>query len=113
MAYKEKILESSEEDTVITKSYTGKTMRAIRNKWTDAWEKSGLPYLPMHLQLALVRNFRQASFDAGRSDVMTLAAGQITGMIKEVKPAEAIVAEMVQGANRILTQEISSRVSFS
>ncbi|MCK9363603.1 MAG: nitronate monooxygenase [Syntrophales bacterium] len=112
LAYKQKILESTEEDTVITKSYTGKTMRAIRNKWTDAWAESGLPALPMHLQLALVRNIRQASFDAGRVDVMTMPAGQIIGMIKELKTAKEVLEEMVQGASKILTQELRSRISL-
>ncbi|GAG33641.1 unnamed protein product, partial [marine sediment metagenome] len=35
--YKNKIVESSEEGTVITKAFTGKTCRVIRNKYADDW----------------------------------------------------------------------------
>jgi nitronate monooxygenase len=102
MIYKQKIVESTEEDTAITKYYSGKTMRVIPNKWTEAWAKSGLPPLPMHLQLKLVRNLRQAAFDAGRADVMSMPAGQVIGMIKELKSAKEIIEDMIQNARQIL-----------
>jgi enoyl-[acyl-carrier protein] reductase II len=38
--YKEKILESLEDDVVISKGYTGKTCRVIRTEWTNHWEKN-------------------------------------------------------------------------
>ena len=36
--YKDKLLETAEDGTVITRAYTGKTLRAIRNSWTQFYE---------------------------------------------------------------------------
>lgn len=113
LAYKDKIVDSTEEDTVITKSYSGKTMRVIPNKWTKAWTDSNLSTLPMHLQLLLVGKLRQAAFDAGRVDVMSLPAGQVIGMIKEIKNAKDIIEEMVQGARQILTKALPSNITLN
>ncbi len=110
LAYKERILESSEEDTVITKSYSGKTMRVIPNKWTKTWSESSLSPLPMHLQLLLVGKLRQAAFDAGRVDVMSMPAGQVIGMIKELKSARDIIEDMIKGAGEIIKNKIPSNI---
>src|SRR3954451_2706661 len=36
--FKDKIVESDEAGTVVTRAYSGKTMRAIRTRYTDEWE---------------------------------------------------------------------------
>jgi enoyl-[acyl-carrier protein] reductase II len=37
--YKKKIVEAGSADTAITRSYSGKPMRVIRNAWVDEWER--------------------------------------------------------------------------
>ena len=44
------------EDTVVTRLYSGKTMRNITNPLIEAWEASGLQALPMGLQGMLARD---------------------------------------------------------
>ena len=54
-AYKDAIVAMSESDTVISRAFTGKTLRAIANATTKEWE--GKPTLPFMAQVAnSVRN---------------------------------------------------------
>jgi len=48
---KETILEATDEDTVRSYLYTGKTSRTINNRFHDLWEKSGLDPLPFPVQV--------------------------------------------------------------
>ncbi len=41
--HKQKILESTEDDTVVSKVITGKQARYLKNRLIDAWHKAGVP----------------------------------------------------------------------
>ena len=47
---KQAIVDSDEENTIVSRSVTGKPARLIRSKWTQAWADSGLEALPMPFQ---------------------------------------------------------------
>lgn len=96
--YKEQILRSPSDDFVVTRSYTGKTARDVKNPVIEAWERSGLQPLQMPLQGVLMADFVEAARQAGRLDLINNPAGQIGGMLRERKPARQIMEEMVQGA---------------
>jgi hypothetical protein len=42
------------------------------------------------------------AYEANMADIVPAPAGQIAGMIKELKPAKQVVAEMVAGALQVL-----------
>src|ERR1700733_10172147 len=53
-AVKERMLAASSEDTVRTRSFTGKPCRVLRSEWTNAWDAPDAPApLPMPLQSML------------------------------------------------------------
>ena len=41
-----------------------------------------------------------AAFRAGRADIVPTPAGQIAGMIKDLKSAKQVIEEMAEGAER-------------
>jgi len=99
--FKEKILETeTDEGTVITKCYTGKTCRVIANDYTREWEKSG----------EQVQSFRQQAFASMTKGVNHLGGnpdtpgvdpnrefmpcGQCVGAIKEILPAKVVFEKM-------------------
>ena len=44
-------MKATSEDTVRSRSFTGKTARMLKNEWTEAWERADTPdSLPMPLQ---------------------------------------------------------------
>ena len=110
---KQRILDAEAEDTVVTRLYSGKTMRNISNPLIEAWEASGLHALPMGMQGALIRDLQYSIEQAGRHDLLMNAAGQTAGMLKEKRPAKEILAEMVAEAAEILARGLAQRVVAS
>jgi NAD(P)H-dependent flavin oxidoreductase YrpB (nitropropane dioxygenase family) len=102
--HKQKILESTEDDTVVSKVITGKQARYLRNRLVAAWDKAGLPTLPMPMQSIAIIPILDGAYEAKMADIVPAPAGQIVGMIKELKPAGQVVEEMVQGAERVLNR---------
>lgn len=107
---KQRILKSTDEDTRVSTAYTGKTLRASYNKFHDLWNSSGLEPLPFPTQV-LISSGLLASFIAGnKDDYVGGLAGQISGLIKEIKPARQVLDEMVEEAVEILTRKLPESV---
>lgn len=96
---KQQLLRSSGEDAVQSRATTGKPVRQIRSKWTDAWKQPGAPDpLPMPLQGMLVGKLQQSFRDHQMEEWMGVPAGQGVGRIRELKHADQVVFDMVQDA---------------
>ncbi len=108
---KERILAAGDEDTRITRLYSGKTMRNITNPLIEAWENSGLQAMPMGLQGMLIADMVYSVRQAGREDLLMNAAGQVSGLLHESRPAADILLEMVRGAADILARRIPATVT--
>ena len=108
--WKDKIIEATEEDTRVTRIYTGKTGRFIKNKFIEAWEGAGGKTLPMPLQTLLICEAELGLRKGRMSDYISEFSGQIAGMLKERKSAKQIVDEMVEGAINILKERLPTEV---
>jgi NAD(P)H-dependent flavin oxidoreductase YrpB (nitropropane dioxygenase family) len=108
---KQRILAATDEDTKITRLYSGKTMRNITNPLIEAWEASGLPALPMGLQGLLIQDLVYSVRQAGREDLLMNAAGQASGMLNTVRPASEILLGMVGQAADILARKLPATVT--
>ena len=100
---KEKFLAASSSDTVRSRSLTGKPARMLRTAWTDEWERSDTPDpLGMPLQTALISDpqyrINQAANhpDAKARELATWFVGQVVGSMDKVRPARAVVLDMVE-----------------
>ena len=110
---KQRILDAAAEDTVVTRLYSGKTMRNITNPLIEAWEREGLQALPMGAQGALLRDLQYSIEQAGRHELLMNAAGQASGLLTEQRPAAEILAQMVAEAVEVLTSGLANRVRAS
>jgi NAD(P)H-dependent flavin oxidoreductase YrpB (nitropropane dioxygenase family) len=110
---KQRILDAGAEDTVVTRLYSGKTMRNITNPLIEAWEREGLQALPMGAQGALIRDLQYSIEQAGRHELLMNAAGQAAGLLTNQRPAADILAEMVAEAAELLTSGLAKRVRVS
>jgi nitronate monooxygenase len=110
---KQRILAAAAEDTVVTRLYSGKTMRNITNPLIEAWEREGLQALPMGAQGALIRDLQYSIEQAGRHELLMNAAGQASGMLTKQRPAAEILAEMVSEAAELLGSGLAKRVRTS
>jgi NAD(P)H-dependent flavin oxidoreductase YrpB (nitropropane dioxygenase family) len=103
-AVKERMLAASSEDTVRTRSFTGKPCRVLRSEWTNAWEAPDAPApLPMPLQSMLSdRPRRRVEAVAERPgspavDLLSPFIGQVVGQMNAVRPARQVVLDMAEG----------------
>lgn len=97
-SHKQRILQATEEDTRVTRIYTGKTCRTLNDKLIERWEKERLPTLPLPFQRILLEDLQQGFSDIGRFEYVQATAGQISGMIKRTSSAKQMVADMVAQA---------------
>ena len=107
---KQRILESTDEDTRVSTAYTGKTLRASLNGYHKLWEESGLDPLPFPTQVLVSSALLWGFVKAEKTDYIGGLAGQVSGLIHEIKPARQVVEEMVEEAVDILTRKLPATV---
>jgi enoyl-[acyl-carrier protein] reductase II len=109
MKYKEQIVQARDRSTGVTGITTGHPVRCLINKFSrefSALEKSGAKAEELE-DLGKGRMFTGAI--SGNIEEGSLMAGQIAGMIKDIKPAKTIIEDIVAEADSII--KIMSSVS--
>jgi enoyl-[acyl-carrier protein] reductase II len=106
--YKDALLTLGEDGTVVTRAYTGKTCRVVRNDYTQAFEDAGgapEPF-PMQVVRSMEDGANHLGGDEGTPDVDParefFPAGQGAGGIDELVPAGELVARFVAEAEAAL-----------
>jgi NAD(P)H-dependent flavin oxidoreductase YrpB (nitropropane dioxygenase family) len=113
-AHRQHLLTSTEEDTRVSRVYSGKTARAFVNPVIESWEASGLRALPAGMQGLVSGRVNAAVHAAKREDLNMHLGGQIAGMIDQIRPAHVVLDEMVREAVEVLGElQAQSNVSFS
>jgi enoyl-[acyl-carrier protein] reductase II len=105
--YKEAILKARDSDTVVSRCWTGKTLRAIRNATTDEWERHPQDIQPFPQQADLMAQKGLMGFlfpEMAERDPEhnCFPAGQGCGGINEIKTCREIVDEFVSQATAVL-----------
>lgn len=99
-AHRERILAAREDETTVTRAFSGRPARGIRNAFLDEVEGSGVPIPPYPVQNSLTRPLRSAAARQGRWDALSLWAGQGVRMARG-GPAGRLVEELVREAARV------------
>ncbi|HJP40850.1 MAG TPA: nitronate monooxygenase [Dehalococcoidia bacterium] len=110
---KRRILAAIDEDTRVTRLYSGKTMRNITNPLVEIFESSSIEALPMGIHGLLVADVIHSCRAAGREDLLMNAAGQISGMLSAGRPAGEILDGMVGGAAEIIGKQLPEIIGES
>lgn len=98
-AYKQKLFNSHEDDTVITKVFSGRPARGILNKFIEEFSTKPLAY---PYQNSATKSIRGAAANHNTGEYMSLWAGQnLRSVVKEQSAAE-IVEEIMKKAQEIL-----------
>ena len=107
--YKEALVTSREDDTVISRSYTGKPCRVVRNEWTNHYEQhpQEIKTFPHQAIASSQANVNHLGYPNG-TQVDTsrefYPAGQGAGAISSLMPAGDLVRDIVAQAEQILLQ---------
>lgn len=81
--------------TVITRAFSGRPARALRNRFTDAFERLAVPAFPEHQ--SRTRELRAAAVKQGRADLMQIFTGQGAPLMRAL-PARELVETLVREA---------------
>ena len=103
-SWKRKIIESGSNDTTLTRCYTGKQIRTLRNQYTDSWvgrERDILPF-PDQMEVSREADVLDLLGTSDDPDRGCLPTGQGCGMVDAVKPAAQIIEDMLAEASDIL-----------
>ena len=106
--YREALVAAHETDTVISRAYTGKTLRTLRNEYTDHFEAHPEELQPFPNQIG--RSIGDGAMHLGGGEDTAgidprreiYAAGQGVGAVADVVPAAEAVHRMVEEATACL-----------
>ena len=78
------------------KSFSGKSCRILKSKFTEAWEQEGAPAtLPMPLQTILIAESKIRIDRASARDYVTYPVGQIVGDMRQEQTVRQVVYDML------------------
>jgi len=98
------IVQAKDRDAIVTGRSTGYPVRVIKNKFTKEYlelEKKGTPF--EELEKLGSGRLRLAVID-GDVDNGSLMAGQIAGLIKDIKPCSEIIENIMREAEAELNR---------
>ena len=108
--YKPALVATDEAGTVVSRAYSGKTMRVVRNKYTESWEerRDELQGFPGQA----VRSMQEGAFHLGGDEstpdidpeIECYPAGQGVGGIHDIVPAGELVRRFVAEAEAVLSR---------
>lgn len=98
-----KVLAATAEDTIVSRSHSGKTCRMIKTAWTQEWDAPDAPEpLPMPYQQVLTGELLAAISEHGIEPLMYTFAGQGVSYFSEQRTVAEIVERLVAEADAAL-----------
>jgi nitronate monooxygenase len=93
-AYRRRLLDAAETDTVVTRALTGRPARALRNALVRAVDGAAAAPLPWPYQALIADDLYRAAIDRESADWAPLLAGQGLRLARSEAPAGEIVAAL-------------------
>jgi nitronate monooxygenase len=93
--------------TVLTRAFTGRLARGIRNRFTDDMQSRSGDILPYPIQSFFTGSFKQAAIKQHRGDLISLWASQSTALLRH-RNARDLFNELVTDASRMLAGQSSA-----
>jgi enoyl-[acyl-carrier protein] reductase II len=106
--YKDALMRTKEDGTTISRAFSGKTMRVVRNEYTTFYEDHPAELSPVPAQLG--RSMKDGAFHLGGGEDTPdidparecYPTGQGVGAIQTLMPAASVVAQIVAQAEQVV-----------
>jgi len=102
--YKNRIVDIGEEDTVVSRAFTGKPCRVVRNKYADDWVGRDAELKPFPVQMMVDGHKLAAGLVQGDTEIGFMPAGQVSGLIHSLASAGDVVRAFIEEAEEVLAQ---------
>lgn len=97
--YKDFVLAAKDTDTIVTGRQTGAPVRVLKNKMAREYNKlSAAGASPAELENMTIGSLRRAVND-GNLETGSFMAGQVSGMLRTIKPVRVIIEELFNDIN--------------
>ena len=103
-AHREALLGSRAVDTVLTRAFSGRLARGLRNTLADALENRSASVLPYPQQSQLVGALRDEALRRGRTDLISLWSGQSRPLLRH-RQAKELFQDLVAVTERTLNRQ--------
>jgi enoyl-[acyl-carrier protein] reductase II len=116
--YRETILEASDDDTIRTRSYSGKPMRVKKNPYVEDWESRPQDIQPFPMQAMISSRAGVMGGIGGQiegldPDKSCFAMGQSAGGVHDVPPAGEIVRRIMAEAEAAIERTAKLRTKVT
>ena len=102
--YKKAVIKASATDTIVTGRTTGAPVRVLKNKMAREYVRMEKDHLPLEeLETLTLGSLRRAVFD-GDVDTGSFMAGQVAGMVHEVRPLRQIFEDLMAGYDKTVKE---------
>lgn len=102
--YKQIVIDAKDTDTVVTGRGTGAPVRVLKNKMAVEYLRIAEQGVPLaELEKLTLGSLRRAVFE-GDLDKGSFMAGQISGLIKEVKTVQQVLSDLFDGVDQYRAQ---------
>ncbi|ARG96554.1 NAD(P)H-dependent flavin oxidoreductase [Legionella micdadei] len=105
--YKQALLETKKDNTILTTAFSGRLARGIRNKFIERMSAHAKDILPFPVQNAMTRAMRIEAGKKNCTDFMSMWAGQSAHLCKEISVAE-LIRELMEGFDKITRININN-----
>jgi NAD(P)H-dependent flavin oxidoreductase YrpB (nitropropane dioxygenase family) len=96
----DQLLQARSEDTVLTRSHSGKSCRVLKSGWTDEWHAPGAPEpLPMPYQQVLTGPLVAAVEEHAMTGLLYTPAGQSVAWVQQRESVQAVFDRLLAQAN--------------
>lgn len=102
--YKQALLQAQGDSTVVTRTFSGRPARGLRNAFIERMQPYEALVPPYPIQNALTGEIRQAAAKAGRLEYMSLWAGQAASLCRSL-PAAELVETLMQETQTVLRSQ--------
>jgi nitronate monooxygenase len=100
-AHRAALLRGRAGTTALTRGFTGRLARGIKNQLLDTMNAPGVEVLPYPLQRILMRNISGLAEKAGRQDFVQMWAGQSANLARHPRATELLDA-LVSGVSAVI-----------
>ena len=103
-AHKQGILNANENGTVVSRCYTGKPSRVLKNEFTSRWHGRDNELLPMPWQRMRVEKLVAPAKSVGMPEIANFPTGQAAGAINDLPKAVDVFRQMIQETEGAMTR---------
>lgn len=94
LPHREALFSEHAKRTVLTRAFTGRLVRGIRNRYAEEMSAYEGDFAPYPAQSWLAAGFKPAAIAQGRDDLISLWAGQAAGLLKH-RDSESLLRALV------------------